>query len=1783
MQVQQEDRESQQRRKRCCDVFFAPLLFSYTRTGVGAGGPGWAADMAGLTTESTHPGDETSSAPTATPSPFLLTRAISFWCGNPAIERTSGEIHYYLTPSSTSAARLLRLVRLAAAAAARQTRSSSSLTGQSAHQAATHSEPPHDAARAAAVSARKAGDAGAGGATAAATASTVPEAAQSARSACSKEVRSGSGLRVLCLGTCSSCGSTAEEWLQERCLLLAPRIPASLSPAEFCDFLSLRGALIFEHAKVLHGPTTAEYLVLLYCSRLTALTAIATLGGRCLFVGDEYHAAPTCELRFVKHIRIYHPAAATFNNSSNSGGAATDTRGNKSHAVDSTGSTLGRSVASAVPRAMRSGRRSAASACSHSEDASRTRIASVGERTSNKTSATGIGRGDGSRRKLRAGLDFKRDSSKPRADTGAAPARTSDSGDVESLPATCARRVYSNSMNISGGHRTDNNSNAEDETAARRCGDFEAAAARCAQLKQQHGSPSQMKDPRRRSTSRRGASPNSSSSIKVGRKNNSDTSKGRSKSACRQTSSSARSEIGHALFNRRGHSSLTFDNSADDEAYWLLLRGQEEDAQQQQFCAVCLERVVIPVARSLAAAQHGVPSPRGAGAGPGRSAAALSGAVSETADTGTAGAAATVGKGETTEAASGRGSGRRRDSDGFLKAAFSDAACKPRMCTHRHRSNSTRRRRSSKRTCRSSSSYRSDKAEYGVCENYHKCRTGSSPEVGSAQKGEFIADVEASAAATRSPLSRAVDADDCICSTGGYNSDSYNSCICGAHCSRERSASVYDSSNSNRFEGSSYSSSCISENQSSSTDGRTSDNGQNSSGSTGNGGVANSNATPGIVVTVLCGHSFHSSCLREWNDASCPVCRYQQHPHQPWLCFVCGSAQGVRVCLLCGFVGCGDVFSRMPPDGAAHANATVRHSGNHEVGVSNAAGDAAAAPADDPVLGSAAAGSLGAATEPGAPEGYATAPPSCTPATVDGESAATKGGAAVKGGAPVKGNAALKDAARAEVSTEVVTAATACMTAPAAAQAPDVAAFPAPDEVRAGAATSEKEQLSLAEKPQADEEMSLRGGCDEKAVFHPEEGKEKYGENCREEKGEEPPQQAVEEKEAVEKEVREEREGNGALWIPFSAYSELWPAHQHPQHMQRQGVPQQQMQQQQEHEDDLNVRKAAGGAAMEREHFLIKQQQQQHHERLHGCIKGHAQLHFEETLHTYALELETDRVWDFLSGGYVHFVVQERCHAKAALLQQKLKDEAAAADVFCSNDPSPGNSGGKSLAFSHCSCCGGEMFPAPASAELTVPTGEVGGEGGAAPAPADTGTETAVAGKVRHPTGATQAAEQEQQETQQQEAQQPHHEKQYYGLEHDEQQDQLLKRQKEPRNLCGACRVIYAALELQPCEDQKPLSIAASADNENADCADAGHQGEQTTQQQQQQEGMPLYSVSSMITGVHTVSSAEPAAAAAGAAEAAAATARPAAPGRATLESRGPFRRDETEIGRCSFGETLRGTGSSQCWRKVSGWITEFNQMLAASLDSQRDYYDEKIRRIVALYSRPVAECNEAAKVALQAVNELQAQVKREGHALAALEVEAAALAAEGKKMAVRHTVLLQLHERLLHQAAAARRLQEEEERRVEEAVEMRLAKIEDLQLQIREVSFHMQAMKQLAVVPGVEESTMVVAQRPATKSSRGRGRRRHLHKVASAQKTKKSEESSRGKVGNSSSACSNSNPSPNGCYNSSSKHGNSCSSSARGHSRSSSRSRTQNSSGETVSTSSDSRSNKPGSGKNVN
>uniref|UniRef100_A0A2P2LAI0 BRCA1-associated protein n=1 Tax=Rhizophora mucronata TaxID=61149 RepID=A0A2P2LAI0_RHIMU len=61
----------------------------------------------------------------------------------------------------------------------------------------------------------------------------------------------------------------------------------------------------------------------------------------------------------------------------------------------------------------------------------------------------------------------------------------------------------------------------------------------------------------------------------------------------------------------------------------------------------------------------------------------------------------------------------------------------------------------------------------------------------------------------------------------------------------------------------------------------------------------------GGILTTICNHSFHISCISKWTDSSCPVCRYCQQQPEKSICFVCHTSENLWICVICGFVGCG--------------------------------------------------------------------------------------------------------------------------------------------------------------------------------------------------------------------------------------------------------------------------------------------------------------------------------------------------------------------------------------------------------------------------------------------------------------------------------------------------------------------------------------------------------------------------------------------------------------------------------------------------------------------------------------------------------------------------------------------------------------------------------------------------------------------------------------------------------------------------------------------------------------
>lgn len=70
------------------------------------------------------------------------------------------------------------------------------------------------------------------------------------------------------------------------------------------------------------------------------------------------------------------------------------------------------------------------------------------------------------------------------------------------------------------------------------------------------------------------------------------------------------------------------------------------------------------------------------------------------------------------------------------------------------------------------------------------------------------------------------------------------------------------------------------------------------------------------LLTIICQHVFHCTCLQKWKGSGCPVCRYTQDDFRraapnsdtddpPPECSVCHSDLNLWACLICGSVGCG--------------------------------------------------------------------------------------------------------------------------------------------------------------------------------------------------------------------------------------------------------------------------------------------------------------------------------------------------------------------------------------------------------------------------------------------------------------------------------------------------------------------------------------------------------------------------------------------------------------------------------------------------------------------------------------------------------------------------------------------------------------------------------------------------------------------------------------------------------------------------------------------------------------
>jgi BRCA1-associated protein len=70
------------------------------------------------------------------------------------------------------------------------------------------------------------------------------------------------------------------------------------------------------------------------------------------------------------------------------------------------------------------------------------------------------------------------------------------------------------------------------------------------------------------------------------------------------------------------------------------------------------------------------------------------------------------------------------------------------------------------------------------------------------------------------------------------------------------------------------------------------------------------------LLTIICQHVFHCTCLQKWKGSGCPICRYTQDDfrkgtastdsdEEPAECSVCHTDVNLWACLICGSVGCG--------------------------------------------------------------------------------------------------------------------------------------------------------------------------------------------------------------------------------------------------------------------------------------------------------------------------------------------------------------------------------------------------------------------------------------------------------------------------------------------------------------------------------------------------------------------------------------------------------------------------------------------------------------------------------------------------------------------------------------------------------------------------------------------------------------------------------------------------------------------------------------------------------------
>ncbi|OIW15815.1 hypothetical protein TanjilG_04350 [Lupinus angustifolius] len=84
----------------------------------------------------------------------------------------------------------------------------------------------------------------------------------------------------------------------------------------------------------------------------------------------------------------------------------------------------------------------------------------------------------------------------------------------------------------------------------------------------------------------------------------------------------------------------------------------------------------------------------------------------------------------------------------------------------------------------------------------------------------------------------------------------------------------------------------------------------------------------GGILTTICNHSFHCSCISKWADSSCPVCRYCQQQAEKSICFVCQTTENLWICVICGFVGCGRLIQSKTDGKLVELNSHCVHADN---------------------------------------------------------------------------------------------------------------------------------------------------------------------------------------------------------------------------------------------------------------------------------------------------------------------------------------------------------------------------------------------------------------------------------------------------------------------------------------------------------------------------------------------------------------------------------------------------------------------------------------------------------------------------------------------------------------------------------------------------------------------------------------------------------------------------------------------------------------------------------------